>query len=133
MPVIGYVKTALAVSVGAMVLLAWHHYVGLLHAQETMSANNAVLKNAVAEQQAAYQAARKNIAIRDAQLAQFQIDVDNMRQVSETAAAEENRLNDIFAAHDFTAMAFKKPGLIESKVNAATSEIFNDFEMATAP
>lgn len=40
---------------------------------------------------------------------------------------------DIFAEHDLKALAERKPGLIERRVNAATERVFNNLEEITDP
>ena len=46
---------------------------------------------------------------------------------------EQKRTIDIFAEHDLKALAERKPGLIERRVNAATERVFNELEEITDP
>ena len=46
---------------------------------------------------------------------------------------EQERTIDIFAEHDLKALAERKPGLIERRVNSATERVFNELEEITDP
>lgn len=53
---------------------------------------------------------------------------------AQNAQAEDykNTLLETLGEHNLTALAFKKPGLIESRVNNATKKIFDQLESDTA-
>ena len=45
-----------------------------------------------------------------------------------TEVLDKNRYLDIFKRHNLTKLAAAKPGLIESRVNKATKEVFDGIE-----
>jgi hypothetical protein len=46
---------------------------------------------------------------------------------------EQEATIDIFAEHDLKALAERKPGLIERRINSATERVFNELEEITDP
>lgn len=45
--------------------------------------------------------------------------------------ADTDRMNAVLATHDLTKLAFEKPGLIETRINRGTEQVFTELEQAT--
>lgn len=59
--------------------------------------------------------------------------IEKLAESSVQIRKEQERTIDIFAEHDLKALAERKPGLIERRVNAATERVFNELEEITNP
>lgn len=59
--------------------------------------------------------------------------IGKLASASAEIRKEQERTIDIFAEHDLKALAERKPGLIERRVNAATERVFNELEEITDP
>lgn len=46
---------------------------------------------------------------------------------------ENDRLNKIFSSHNFAELIYKKPGLIEKRINDATQNIFDELAKLSQP
>jgi len=95
-------------------------------------------KLATANQEVAAQTARANSA--EANLKFMQESIRKQQAAIQELAAssvqirkEQEATIDIFAEHDLKALAERKPGLIERRVNAATERVFNELEEITDP
>lgn len=93
---------------------------------------------AALNQEKAAQTARANSA--EANLKFMQESIRRQQKAIQSLAAssvqirkEQERTIDIFADHDLKALAERKPGLIERRVNAATAAVFAELEEITDP
>ena len=59
--------------------------------------------------------------------------IGRLASASVVIRKEQERTIDIFADHDLKALAERKPGLIERRVNAATAAVFKELEDITDP
>lgn len=87
----------------------------------TLRENNAKLEVAFETQQAEYESLQKD----------FEIQTESLNELSDAKAeiqAEMNRYLDIFKRHDLTKLAAAKPGLIETRVNKGTKDVFDSIE-----
>ena len=87
----------------------------------TLVANNAKLEGAVQLQEQAISSLQNDFALQTGKLNELQVK-------SQEAQKEMNRYLDIFKRHNLTKLAAAKPGLIESKANKATKEVFDGIE-----
>jgi len=87
----------------------------------TLTQNNAKLESAVAMQEEAISSLQNDFALQTGKLNELQLK-------SQEAQKEMNRYLDIFKRHNLTKLAAAKPGLIESRANKATKEVFDGIE-----
>lgn len=87
----------------------------------TLTQNNVKLENAVAMQEEAISSLQNDFALQTGKLNELQLK-------SQEAQKEMNRYLDIFKRHNLTKLAAAKPGLIESRANKATKEVFDGIE-----
>lgn len=86
---------------------------------------NAALTIADQEQKQTIQALQDNIKLQTEALLEQQ-------KKGQEIQNEMNRYLDIFKRHDLAKLARAKPGLLEPKVNRATTEVFNALEADSA-
>ncbi len=114
--IVGVVLVAVVTIIG----LGYRHYTNLVETVNVLTGNNAQLNTAVGLQKDTIDAQAEAIGAwstsQDALLKRF----DELRSVTEKAATETRRLNDIFSRHDLTVLARRKPGLIERRINRGT-------------
>ena len=53
---------------------------------------------------------------------------DELQEANERAEKYQKQLIDILTEHDLEYLAYKKPGLIEKRINDATAKVFDDLE-----
>jgi len=103
---------------------------GVLYYKDTqariqqLAENNAKLSVA-AERQEATINQMKETAVRQAELN------DELRNRLQEAEVYKDELLSKLQDHDLTRLALKKPGLIESRINNGTKELFDDLESST--
>ena len=95
-------------------------------------------KLAEANQVVAAQTARANSAEANLKFMQEshrkqQEAIQELAESSVQIRKEQEATIDIFAEHDLKALAERKPGLIERRVNTATERVFNELEEITDP
>lgn len=87
----------------------------------TLVANNAKLEGAVQLQEEAISSLQNDFATQTKALTSLQSKNNEIE-------LEMNRYLDIFKRHNLTKLAAAKPGLIESRANKATKEVFDGIE-----
>ena len=87
----------------------------------TLVANNAKLEGAVQLQEEAISSLQNDFAKQTKALTSLQSKNNEIE-------LEMNRYLDIFKRHNLTKLAAAKPGLIESRANKATKEVFDGIE-----
>ena len=87
----------------------------------TLVANNAKLKGAVQLQEEAISSLQNDFATQTKAL-------NSLQSKNNEIELEMNRYLDIFKRHNLTKLAAAKPGLIESRANKATKEVFDGIE-----
>ena len=93
----------------------------LYNENQTLSANNMKLEQAVEEQQAAMEALRESYEKQGQALM-------NMSRMNAEIEAEKAEYLAIFARHNLDMLAIKKPGLIENRFNGASIEVMEGIE-----
>jgi len=88
---------------------------------ETLKANNVALEGAVAVQE-------ETIATLQTDFAKQGQSLNELTMRNNEIEMEMNRYLDIFKRHNLTKLAFAKPGLIETRANNATKEVFDGIE-----
>lgn len=121
------------VGVGLTVYLAYKHYEGLVDANRTLAANNAVLESSVSQQKTVIATQADAIAEWKNALEAFQQVAADLQRTSEGARSEVRRLNELFNKHDLERLAVQKPGLVESRINAGSDRALLLLECAAAP
>jgi hypothetical protein len=120
-----------ALAIGSSIYLGYAHYTDLLEANSVLRENNVKLEVSVALQKDAMEAQRDAIYTWETSQRELLERVDELQQTATSAATETRRLNDIFAKHDFTDLARRKPGLIERRVNTGTRDLQRMLECAS--
>ena len=87
----------------------------------TLKDNNAQLEMGIATQEKTIESLKNDFAIQGEALGALQAKNNEIE-------LEMNRYLDIFKRHNLTKLAAAKPGLIESRVNKATKEVFDGIE-----
>ena len=87
----------------------------------TLKDNNAQLEMGIATQEKTIESLKNDFAIQGEALGTLQAKNNEIE-------LEMNRYLDIFKRHNLTKLAAAKPGLIETRVNKATKEVFDGIE-----
>ncbi|WID42041.1 i-spanin [Pseudomonas phage ZQG1] len=74
----------------------------------------------------------KVIAFNAAAMAQVKA-LEDFGKVQEASGSYDREVKDVQAKHDLGALASKKPGLIEARVNAGSARVLRLLEQATEP
>jgi len=93
----------------------------LWNERTTLVENNAKLELAVVEQQQAMDAMRENFERQGRALNQLTARNAEIEQ-------DMNRYLDIFRRHNLNQLAEARPGLVETRVNNGTKQVFEDIE-----
>ena len=88
---------------------------------QTLRENNAQLMVAAATQEETIAQLQNDMALQGKSLLELQTKGQEIQQ-------EMDRYLDIFKRHNLTKLAAAKPGLIETRVNKATKEVFDGIE-----
>tara|TARA_Y100000385_G_scaffold252310_1_gene275681 strand:- start:807 stop:1202 length:396 start_codon:yes stop_codon:yes gene_type:complete len=88
---------------------------------QTLTFNNMQLEVAITQQEEAMEAMRESYEKQGESLNQ-------MMSRNAQIEAEKNRYMDIFKRHDLNKLAIAKPGLLETKVNKGTKNVFDTIE-----
>lgn len=112
------------VAILAVVGFAYLHYTSLVKENATLKASTAKLELAVTQQQLTIDYALSAIQDWKAEVAKMQRTMEALSRVQEEARAPLRRLNDVLARHDLEALTRAKPGLVESRINRGSSELF---------
>lgn len=91
------------------------------------------LNQEVAVERAGKESAEANIRILQAEREKQQQLLQTMATASAAIRKEQEETIDLFANHDLKALAEKKPGLIENRVNRATENVNKELERITDP
>tara|TARA_R100000700_G_C3091029_1_gene92379 strand:+ start:118 stop:513 length:396 start_codon:yes stop_codon:yes gene_type:complete len=90
-----------------------------------LSALNDAFELRDAEQKAAIESLQNDFALQTSSLL-------NLQSKNQQIEAEMNRYLDIFKRHNLTKLAKAKPGLIETRANKGTKDVFDSIEKDTA-
>ena len=106
--------------IGIIIVLSLGSYY-LYNQNQVLTANNMALEGAVATQEETIATMQNDFALQTAQLGELQ-------KKSQEAQLEMNRYLDIFKRHNLTKLAAAKPGLLETKINNGTKNVFDSIE-----
>lgn len=87
----------------------------------------------VAVEKAGRESAEANLEFMQESIRKQQAAIQELAESSVQIRKEQEVTIDIFADHDLKALAERKPGLIERRVNSATEAVFNELEEITDP
>lgn len=87
----------------------------------------------VAAQTARANSAEANLEFMQESVRKQQNAITELAKSSVQIRKDQEATIDIFAEHDLKALAERKPGLIERRVNTATERVFNELEEITDP
>ena len=91
------------------------------------------LNQLVAVEKAGKESAEANLRIQRAENKKQQQLLQTMASASAEIRKEQEVTIDLFANHDLKALAERKPGLIETRVNRATENVNKELERITDP
>lgn len=125
--------TGIGVLVASVVTLSWLHYTSLIDAKVALSAQVKTLEQDLETEKATTAHYRdKVIAFNAAAMAQVKA-LEDFGKVQEASGSYDREVKDVQAKHDLGALASKKPGLIEARVNAGSARVLRLLEQATEP
>lgn len=93
----------------------------LWNENQTLKENNIKLEGAIQMQEEAISTLQNDFTLQTGKL-------NDLQKKSQEAQQEMNRYLDIFKRHNLTKLAAAKPGLIETRANKATKEVFDGIE-----
>jgi hypothetical protein len=121
----------LGVSIAAAGTVLWQHYSGLVDAKAALTAEAATLKSDLAGEKARSASLTREIDRWDRAAAVQAQALQVLAQVQAQAQAPKKELSDVQSKHDLAALARRKPGLVEGRVNAGTARAFRMLERAS--
>jgi len=133
MPFMQYFKWGAIVLFVILMLSAYSHYNSVVSERDLLVQNNAVLEDAFEREQ---EATKKLQALLDKayeKFDEFEATLEDFNNNQQTARKELEALNGKFRKHDLEALAKKKPGLIEDRLNNGTRDTFRMLEESTEP
>ena len=107
------------------------HYKSVVNENAVLSENNQTLTAALAEERNALVDAQLAAETHKRALSDLESEIARLQEALEAARKQKREINEIFAKHDFSMLAYKKPGLVSNRVNAGTQRLFDAFETAT--
>lgn len=87
----------------------------------------------IAVQTARAASAEANLEFMQESIRKQQLAIGKLAVASAEIRQEQEVTIDLFANHDLKALAERKPGLIENRVNKATKRVFDELERLTDP
>ena len=126
-----YVGIAIGVAVAAAVALSYRHYSGLVESNAQLTGQVATLKEDVSREKARADAFEKSIDRWDS-AAKAQVKaLEDLTTAQREAGAYSRELKDVLSKHDLGALAKRKPGLIERRVNDGSDRALRLLEQST--
>ena len=124
------IGTKVAIGMGfAMLIMAAGFAWYFKYAQGEM----AILNQEVAIQTVKAASAEANLKFVQESVRNQQKNLDKLTDASVIIRQEQEKTIDIFADHDLKALAERKPGLIERRVNRGTAAVFAELERLSDP
>jgi hypothetical protein len=127
----GLLLTLGTLALGLTIFLAWRHYAGLLDETNVLRVNASKLEQAVDSQTQTINAQQKALAEWKANQEKMASLIEESLRVSKNADQELRRLNALFIDHDLGLLAAKKPGLLQTRINAGTDNARRLLECAS--
>ncbi len=121
----------IGVATAAVIALSYRHYTGLVDAKAELSAQVATLREDVAREAARAESLERAVDRWD-QAARAQARaLDELTNAQREAGTYARELRDVLSKHDLGALAKRKPGLIENRINAGSADALRLLERAT--
>lgn len=116
-----YILVFLLMIIGGMGYSAKEYYDYSQEQIHILKDNNTKLEQVIEEKDAEMERVQKDMALQ-------QEAMNEMNLKSQEIQQEMNRYLDIFKRHNLTKLAAAKPGLIETRVNKGTKDVFDSIE-----
>lgn len=126
-----YVGIAIGVAVTAAVALSYHHYSGLVESNAQLTGQVATLKEDVSREKARANAFEKSIDRWDSAVKAQVKALEDLTTARREAGAYSRELKDVLSKHDLGALAKRKPGLIEHRINDGSDRALRLLEQST--
>ena len=126
-----YVGIAIGVAVAAAVALSYRHYSGLVKSNAQLTGQVATLKEDVSREKARADTFEKTIDKWDSAARVQAKALEDLATAQREAGAYSRELKDVLSKHDLGALAKRKPGLIERRVNDGSDRALRLLEQST--
>ena len=126
-----YVGIAIGVAVTAAVALSYRHYSGLVESNAQLTGQVATLKEDVSREKARANAFEKSIDRWDSAVKAQVKALEDLTTARREAGAYSRELKDVLSKHDLGALAKRKPGLIEHRINDGSDRALRLLEQST--
>lgn len=126
-----YIKLGLAAAVAAAGYLGYRHYEGLVDAKADLTAKNAILQDDVSREKARADAYKSAIDKWDEAADKQAQALADFSKAQREASRFQRELKDVLSQHDLGALAKRKPGLVENRINTGTERAMRLLESAT--
>lgn len=121
----------IGVATVTVIALSYRHYIGLVDAKAELSAEVATLREDVAREKARAESLERVVDRWD-QAARAQARaLDELTNAQREAGTYARELRDVLSKHDLGALAKRKPGLIENRINAGSASAMRLLERAS--
>lgn len=126
-----YIGAAIAVALVAVVAVSYSHYSSLVSDNARQSGEIAKLKEDVAREQGLVEGYRLTVDKWEAAAAIQAQALADFSNAQREAGVYQKALADVISKHDLGALAKRKPGLVENRVNAGSDRVNRLLESAT--
>lgn len=131
MPFTQYFKWGVIIFVLIAILGAYFHYKSVVSERDLLAQNNASLQLAFDAEQKATKKLQDLLSASYARFERLEVTIESLSIAQNNARKELEVLNGKFRKHDLEALAKKKPGLIENRLNNGTRDTFRMLEKST--
>lgn len=115
----------------SVIALSYRHYTGLVDSKAELSAQVATLREDVAREKARADSFERAIDRWDQAAKDQAKALDDFTIAQREAGTYARELLDVLSKHDLGALAKRKPGLIENRINAGSADALRLLERAT--
>ena len=126
-----YIGIAIVVAVAANVALLYRHYSGLVESKARLTGQIATLTEDISREKARADAFEKAIDQWDSAAKTQAKALEDFATAQREAGAYSRVLKDVLSKHDLGALAKRKPGLIERRVNDGSDRALRLLEQST--
>lgn len=126
-----YIGAAVAVALAAGVAVTYSHYSSLVAANARQSGEITQLKADLRQEQGRVEAYKASLSQWELASQAQVLALDKFSAAQREAGAYQKVLADVLSKHDLGALAKRKPGLVESRVNAGSDRANRLLESAT--
>ncbi len=117
-----WIITIASLAMGLIIFLGYTHYTNLLEQNKQLANDNSTLRVAVDTQSKTVDKAIETIENWDNTAKRFESAVIEMQEINYQSKEQSRRIDEILAKHNLAALSLKKPGLIENRINAGTTD-----------